>query len=583
MKSLRRTILVTLLVFFSTANAQEFSTDHLQLMEDEELLSLFNEVGQDSIKQEKIARVYLKRAQKENDTIKMARGYDRLARIFHPEKNIQFADSVIALTKDIDNITYPALGYMLKANQYYINGNVVKSTEEYFIAYDFALRRENIQQQVIILDILIFGKGNWGSKKDALVLQKKRHSMINDLDYIKEIEKATRTGAKIDIKQLLINDKISSYENFVFCYLNLKKADSAFIYLDSAIIEVNKYDWIGKDVHKSWLAQASSELNFQKGEYELSYDQANKLLDDNMVFGNNSRMNLYLLKGLSLLELNKYLEGITSLKKADSIYENSRIALNPFNRILFEKLLEYSRNQKDSKLIKHYQDKLRQVDSIFKENYIFFEPNFIRNFETPKLLGEKEELISSLELQNKKSKKLTWVFLLLSGISLGGLFYYFKRQLIFKRRFEQIMASKRDFVVKKDALEQSRKNELSSELIKNILNQLDQFEDSAGFLSTEISLNELSKSFGTNARYLSKIINLEKEKNFSQYINDLRVEYAFHKLEENRLFRKYTIKAVANECGFNRAESFSKAFYKKFKIYPSFYLKTLEKEEGKMN
>ena len=86
----------------------------------------------------------------------------------------------------------------------------------------------------------------------------------------------------------------------------------------------------------------------------------------------------------------------------------------------------------------------------------------------------------------------------------------------------------------------------------------------------------MAKQFGTNSTYLSKVINLKKDKNFSQYINDLRIDYAIEQFEINTKFRKYTIKAIAGECGFKNAESFSKAFYKKWGIYPSYYLKQLK-------
>ena len=94
-------------------------------------------------------------------------------------------------------------------------------------------------------------------------------------------------------------------------------------------------------------------------------------------------------------------------------------------------------------------------------------------------------------------------------------------------------------------------------------------------MSQEITLNEVAKSFGTNSTYLSKVINLEKGKNFSHYINDLRIDYTVEELKDNLRFRKYTIKAIANESGFKSAESFSKTFYKKYGIYPSYYIKQL--------
>ena len=158
-------------------------------------------------------------------------------------------------------------------------------------------------------------------------------------------------------------------------------------------------------------------------------------------------------------------------------------------------------------------------------------------------------------------------------------FYYFKRQQLFKKRFELLMEQGSKPVMVLDNVE--KKNEISSEVIKEILDQLDVFEQSDEYISQDINLHELAKLFGTNSRYLSRIINLEKEKNFSQYINELRLDYALKELSENPVFRKYTIKAIANECGFNRAEVFSKAFYKKFGIYPSFYLKKLEARKQK--
>ena len=54
----------------------------------------------------------------------MARAYDRLARLFHPQKNIMFADSIIYLTEKLSHITYPIFGYMLKGHWYQHLGNL---------------------------------------------------------------------------------------------------------------------------------------------------------------------------------------------------------------------------------------------------------------------------------------------------------------------------------------------------------------------------------------------------------------------------------------------------------------------------
>ena len=125
---------------------------------------------------------------------------------------------------------------------------------------------------------------------------------------------------------------------------------------------------------------------------------------------------------------------------------------------------------------------------------------------------------------------------------------------------------------------QSGKNTISKAIINDILSRLDQFEESRGYLSQNVSLMGLAKEFGTNYKYLSKIINLNKAKRFSSYINDMRVKYVFNELKYNARFRRYTIKAIAAECGFNNPESFNKAFYKVYGIYPSYYINQLENE-----
>ncbi|MBG6111996.1 AraC-like DNA-binding protein [Flavobacterium sp. CG_9.10] len=60
-----------------------------------------------------------------------------------------------------------------------------------------------------------------------------------------------------------------------------------------------------------------------------------------------------------------------------------------------------------------------------------------------------------------------------------------------------------------------------------------------------------------------------------QYINDLRIDYALSKLQKNNKLRNYTVQALAQEFGFNGAESFSAAFYKKTGIKPTYFIKEL--------
>ena len=125
-----------------------------------------------------------------------------------------------------------------------------------------------------------------------------------------------------------------------------------------------------------------------------------------------------------------------------------------------------------------------------------------------------------------------------------------------------------------------RSLEIPAEVTRDILDKLEEFAREEGYLNPNITMNSLAEKFGTNSNYLSRIINFKLEKTFPDYLNDLRVAYALNRLAEDKRFRHYTIKAIAQSSGYRSADSFSRAFYQRHGIYPSYYLKKLEKEAG---
>jgi AraC-like DNA-binding protein len=130
----------------------------------------------------------------------------------------------------------------------------------------------------------------------------------------------------------------------------------------------------------------------------------------------------------------------------------------------------------------------------------------------------------------------------------------------------------------------NQKRKIKDSIIKkgtqeSILQALDHFEKKQLFLIKNITLSVLSKKIKTNPKYLSFIINEYKNKSFPQYINDLRIDYIVDVLHENKTYRKYSLKAIANEIGFGNTESFNSAFHKKLGLYPSYFIKKLNNIE----
>jgi len=117
---------------------------------------------------------------------------------------------------------------------------------------------------------------------------------------------------------------------------------------------------------------------------------------------------------------------------------------------------------------------------------------------------------------------------------------------------------------------------IPKQLVLKIKERLKAFECNRGFLEHQITLISTAKGLDTNSTYLSKVINETREKNFANYINDLRIEYAIRQLKLNPKYRRYSIAAIASEVGFSNTKSFSRAFLKKTTKQASIFIKELE-------
>ncbi len=121
------------------------------------------------------------------------------------------------------------------------------------------------------------------------------------------------------------------------------------------------------------------------------------------------------------------------------------------------------------------------------------------------------------------------------------------------------------------------KNEIkmAEDVVMGILHKLSLFERSYKFSERPYTLSMLAKELKTNRNYLSRIVNIYKGSSFTSYMNNLKIDFAIERLTSDKSLRSYTIEAIAEEMGFNRAQSFSTSFRKRTGMYPSYYIKKL--------
>ncbi len=116
---------------------------------------------------------------------------------------------------------------------------------------------------------------------------------------------------------------------------------------------------------------------------------------------------------------------------------------------------------------------------------------------------------------------------------------------------------------------------ITTETLRKLLRKLDEFEQSDLYLKNNISLFKLTAYCGSNTKYISHVLNFCKEKDYNNYINDLRIQYIINKLQSERNYRKFKIAVLAKEAGFSSPNKFSFVFKNAKGILPSTYIKNL--------
>lgn len=541
--------------------AQEFSKEYLIAQSYDSLISLYDTHVLDTLTSKKIAFAYLEKARKEDDSIKMARAYSRLSFVSEYEEALSYLDTTILYSKNGSHINFPTVGYLFKSLYLYNNEAYEESLQNAILGYQYAKEKKNVEHQITALHQINGINELWGDFRKTLEAEQLTYKLLQENQELDQY----------------YEHYLSSVEGIGKCYVRLKMPDSALYFFQKGIERsLREKDTI---TYHAFVSRTGTAL-FLKGEYDKARDSLVKADNYREYYINSYPIYFNYYLGSILYKEGKEEEALPYFKKVDSIYEEHQF-LSPELPLVYNRLTEYYKARNNEEMQLEYLYKLVLVDSLIDAKQIYVKDKTEKEYTIPKLLENKNKLITGLQMANKKSAIKIWAALLILLCTSFALVYYFRRQKLYKKRFETLMdhnenelqesATAADIKVPKTV----SKSEISEETTAEILGYLKKFEDRKGYLSQKVSLSDTAKGFGTNSTYLSKVVNIEKEKNFSKYINDLRITYAFKELKTNSTFRKYTIKAIAQECGFKSAESFSKAFYKKYGIYPSFYIKQL--------
>ena len=83
----------------------------------------------------------------------------------------------------------------------------------------------------------------------------------------------------------------------------------------------------------------------------------------------------------------------------------------------------------------------------------------------------------------------------------------------------------------------------------------------------KFSLEEMAKDLGVSKYVLSRLFSQIFHRNFNQYLNDARLNYACYRLENTR----DSITNICLDSGFESQRTFNRTFKERYKISPSDY------------
>lgn len=555
------TVLLFVFLFFCHEAFSQTNTNAPEIKTYEELQQVIDK-SYDTVFLKPYLKAYLQKAKKENDQEKIYQAYQNYIYSSASKLMMPYADSLISIAKRIGTNEKLGKAYEHKATVYYTQKNYKEAMDNFLAANEYASKTadERLKHQ-IKYDVANI-KFYLGFYKEALVLFEQCAAFF---------DKTTNSGYINSMNSIaLCYNKMGKYD--LCTEANNKALERAIKTNDkTSIAYISLYEGVNEYGKKNY-AEAIKKINAGLPEVNANDD-----------FANETVAAFYL--GKSHRALGNDEKAMAYFKKTDEAFRTKKYT-RPDLRENYEILINEAKKTGNIQMQLYYVDRLMEVDSVLNANYKYLSGKVYKEYDTKALLAEKKTIEE--ELANRKALMVllyTAVGLLVTAMLLL-MYRYFKHQKKYKERFEELMArletqqkkaveitggiaSKTEAVA---SVETRQAPDINPEVVKSVLAQLEKFEAKNKFLKKELTLNDLAATLNTNANYLSKIINYYKEKSFSIYLNDLRVDFIIELLRNQPRYRNFTIKALAEEAGFANAQHFSKAFYARTGLYPSFFV-----------
>ncbi len=471
-----------------------------------------------------------------------------------------YVDKAIHYSNMIKNDKLLSYAYLRLGNIFLQDWKNQEAIDAYYKSIDYSKKTKNLNFEALALT------------NSAIIFRR-----------MKEYKKALKTCNSVSKSISASKNQINLITVKSEIHLDLKQIDSSLYSINKGI-EMSKnlnYNAGLIDLYTKKGIVFCLKNDFENAKKYLI--NAEKVIQDNNIKNNKLSINLKYAKAHCFYEKGEYEKAILELNEVVKLFGDT---INPERGRVLETYLLLSKSYKKLGLVDESEDWYDRHTQLKDK----FETNQVKTLN--KIYKEDNEYLDSeievLKKDKVKSKQKYTSILIVFSIGILTLILF----LINYRRKQKSNKVLFDDLLKKinvlETTEYKSSTSTTKEVIIDdakvaaIIKGLDRLEQQEYYLNYNCNLRSVAKKVKTNATYLSKIINTHKNKNFNDYINDLRIDYTIKRLKNNKQFRSFSIKSIATEVGYKSDYSFAKHFKAKTGFNPSYYIKQIEKLEAEI-
>lgn len=444
-----------------------------------------------------------------------------------------------------------------------------KALDSYLIAKNYANKSKNFRNIIKVSTNIAFLKKAHKEYEEAIKVFKENLEIVEESAINKKMKLKYQVSILANIAEAYLRMKEVSSEDFT---------KEAQYYNELALQKCSKKE-SALPYHELLINKTI--ILYREAKYNKSIELAQEIV--NFGLENNDENVLcaaYFYIGKSYAKLKKYNQAITFLEKVNGILKKSEKKYY-YERELNRELSLYYTTIGEIEIGQKYLEKYTVlVETETEDDSKVLNEVYLEN-DIPELKEEIERIKNGMLTEKNKKQQLYFISGILIILLVISIVWYRNKVKTIKLRVTEVLLKVSE-LEKTQAQEKNVASSISEKVTDSkaalILEKLQKFEDEEMYLLPDCSLSFVAEKLASNTSYISNVINNYKNKTFKSYITELRINATLIRLKNDDKLRSYTIKAIAEEFGFKRQETFSKAFKAQTGIYPSQYLKKVRED-----